>query len=190
MTTPTPPPAAPPPRRRRLSPKLLWLGTLTPLLFGFDFASKQAVVEAVGPREVVPLLGSWLSVVHAENTAAAFSAPIPMPLLVVGGFLALGMLIRLVWRMPDRARLPAAAVALLFAGGLGNQLDRVLDGSVTDFLRISAEGTALAPWLVERIGTATWPIFNLADVWLLVGVAALVLMPRAWVERPANPAPG
>ena len=65
----------PPPSRRRLPPKLLWIGTLTPLLFGFDFASKRAVVQTVGPHEIVPLFGSWLGVVHAENPAAMFSAP-------------------------------------------------------------------------------------------------------------------
>lgn len=179
-----------PPLRRRLPPKLLWLGALTPLLFGFDFASKRAVVETVGPREVVPLIGDWLGVVHAENPAAMFSMPVPMPVLVVAGFLALAVLVRVVWRMPDEARLPAALVAMLFAGGLGNQVDRLVDGSVTDFLRISAEGTALAPWLVERFGTATWPIFNLADVWLLVGIVGLLALPRAWVERAPRPEGG
>jgi signal peptidase II len=168
--------------RRRLSPKLLWLGLLTPTLFGFDWASKKAIVETVGPREVVPVLGSWLSLVHAENPGAGFSLPIPMAVLILAGFVGLGLLVRMVVRMPDAARLPAVAVSMLLAGGLGNQLDRLGDGTVTDFMRVSAVDSALGPWLIEQVGTATWPIFNVADVLLLVGVGMLVVMPRRWME--------
>src|SRR5687768_2019964 len=109
----------------RPAPKLLWLLLLTPTLFGFDFASKRAVVESIGPREVVPVLDGWLGFVHAENPGALFSAPIPLPLIAIAGVVALVVLARMVKAMPDTARLPAVAVALLLAGGLGNQVDRI-----------------------------------------------------------------
>lgn len=170
---------------RRPTPKLLWIGLLTPVLFGFDVASKEAA-RPLGPADAVPVWEPWLSVVHAENPGAAFSTMVPMPLLLLAGVVGLGLLVQLVRRMPDDARLPAVAVALLLAGGLGNQLDRIGDGTVTDFIRVSAGDSALGPWLVERVGTATWPIFNLADVWLVVGMALLLLVPRSAMERPAG----
>lgn len=55
-----------------------------------------------------------------------------------------------------------AAYALIAGGALGNLIDRVRDGAVTDFVR----------W---RIHDHRWPIFNLADAALLVGVALLLL---------------
>jgi signal peptidase II len=183
-------PDDPTPKTRRIAPKLLWLGALTPLLFGFDFASKQAVVEAIGPREVVPVLDGLLSFVHAENPGAMGSTPIPMPLLIAVGFAILGYLGWMVWRMPDRARLPAVAVSLLLAGALGNQVDRLDGGTVTDFIRVSAEGTAWGPWIAARFGSATWPIFNLADIWLVVGIGMLLVMPARWMEKPKAPAAG
>jgi signal peptidase II len=54
------------------------------------------------------------------------------------------------------------AYALLAGGALGNLVDRVRDGAVTDFVR----------W---RIHEHRWPIFNVADAALLIGVAVLLV---------------
>jgi signal peptidase II len=54
------------------------------------------------------------------------------------------------------------AYALLAGGALGNLVDRLRDGAVTDFVR----------W---RIHDHRWPIFNLADAALLIGVALLLV---------------
>lgn len=169
----------------RLAPKLVWIGLLTPALFGFDFATKEAA-HALGPADVVPVWEPWLSFVHAENPGAAFSTMVPLPLLVVAGLVGLGLILQLVRRMPDRAHLPAVSAALLLGGGLGNQIDRIGDGTVTDFIRVSAGETPLGLWLVDHAGAATWPIFNLADVYLVVGLGMLFVLPRAALERLAG----
>src|SRR4029077_3617868 len=54
-----------------------------------------------------------------------------------------------------------AGYALIAGGALGNLIDRVRDGAVTDFVR----------W---RIHDHLWPIFNVADAALLIGVAVLL----------------
>ena len=54
------------------------------------------------------------------------------------------------------------AYALIAGGALGNLVDRVRDGAVTDFVR----------W---RFHEHRWPIFNVADAALLIGVAVLLL---------------
>jgi signal peptidase II len=51
---------------------------------------------------------------------------------------------------------------LIAGGALGNLIDRVRDGAVTDFVR----------W---RIHDHRWPIFNLADAALVAGVALILL---------------
>ena len=65
-------------------------------------------------------------------------------------------------RAPPEQRGRRAAYALIAGGALGNLIDRVRDGAVTDFVR----------W---RIHDHRWPIFNVADALLLVGVALLLL---------------
>lgn len=65
------------------------------------------------------------------------------------------------------------AYALVAGGALGNLVDRLHDGAVTDFVR----------W---RIHDHRWPIFNLADAALLLGVALLLL--AGLRKRPPVPA--
>ena len=72
-------------------------------------------------------------------------------------------------RSPAGARWRRVGLALIAGGALGNLIDRLRDGAVTDFVR----------W---RVHDHRWPIFNLADAALAVGVA-VVLLARA--RRPA-----
>jgi signal peptidase II len=51
---------------------------------------------------------------------------------------------------------------MVAGGALGNLVDRLHDGAVTDFVR----------W---RINDHRWPIFNVADAALLIGVAILLI---------------
>ena len=61
-----------------------------------------------------------------------------------------------------QTRLVAAALGLLIGGALGNVLDRLRHGAVTDFLDF-------------HLGAYHWPAFNLADVAIVSGVALLLL---------------
>lgn len=65
-------------------------------------------------------------------------------------------------RTDPEERWKRAAFALVAGGALGNLIDRLRDGGVTDFVR----------W---RIHDHRWPIFNVADAALLIGVAILLI---------------
>ncbi|HWO26228.1 MAG TPA: signal peptidase II [Kofleriaceae bacterium] len=99
----------------------------------------------------------------AFNTGAAFSsfrgAQLLLGLLACGALIALGFM---AWRARPEQRLRRIALAIIAGGALGNLIDRVRDSAVTDFIR----------W---RVGEARWPIFNIADAALLVGVVLLFL---------------
>jgi len=60
------------------------------------------------------------------------------------------------------------ALAVIAGGAIGNLIDRIRDGAVTDFVR----------W---KAGSHAWPIFNVADVALVVGVILLVV--DGWLAR-------
>jgi signal peptidase II len=72
-------------------------------------------------------------------------------------------------RTDPAERVKRAAYALVAGGALGNLVDRLRDGAVTDFVR----------W---RIHEHRWPIFNIADAALLVGVVVL-LIDGLWARR-------
>jgi lipoprotein signal peptidase len=116
-----------------------------------------------------PVIDGYWEWELAMNTGAAFSRFLGSPLLL--GAIACGALILLgvmAWRARPEQRLRRIALAMIAGGALGNLIDRFRDGAVTDFVR----------W---RVGETRWPIFNVADAALLVGVALLLI--EGLVER-------
>jgi signal peptidase II len=99
----------------------------------------------------------------AANDGIAFSSfrgkRIVLSLLAVAALVMIGVMAA---RSKPEERVKRWALALIFGGALGNLFDRLRDGAVTDFVR----------W---RFEDHRWPIFNVADVALVIGVALLAL---------------
>lgn len=141
-----------------------------------DWVTKiLAEAHLVGaPIHVVP---GWASFRLAYNRGVAFSAleGVPHWVLGVGAIVLLGFV---VWGLRSIATkaLGTTALALVVAGGLNNAVDRLLDGQVTDMISV---------W--------KWPVFNIADCAITVGVALLFFATKkekseaaAVVEPPAT----
>jgi signal peptidase II len=123
------------------------------VLFGIDQITKiVARMLFSPPKEVLPFFTLHMS----KNTGIAFSLPFP-PILLI--FLIAGLLIFLGWMLVKKElmRLESVAFLFIFSGAVGNFVDRILFGSVTDFLRF---------W--------DFPIFNFADIWITAGVILFV----------------
>ena len=125
-----------------------------------------------------PMIAGYWDWELAMNPGAAFStlvggtgAQILLSVVAMAALVALG--IAAARTRPDE-RLRRVALALIAGGALGNLIDRVRDGAVTDFVR----------W---RIHDHRWPIFNVADAALLVGVVLLLAATR---KTSPSPAPG
>lgn len=147
---------------RRLATALPWWGLALAVL-AVDFASKQAVRLHWPLGTVIPVT-DFFNLVSARNPGAAFSM-----LADAGGwqryfFLGLALLVSavLMWMLlsPLRRR-EALAYSLILGGALGNAIDRLLFGEVTDFLDFHVSGMH-------------WPAFNGADVAITVGAACLI----------------
>jgi len=134
-----------------------------------DRVSKLYIRASFAPWDVVVVIPRVFNIVHAENPGAAFSMlaeapPILRAVLLVGvstGVMAIvGVML---WRLPRNAGgLMATSLALVFGGAFGNLWDRVMRGSVTDFLQVF-------------IGSYEFPAFNVADSAITVGAALLLL---------------
>ncbi len=123
-----------------------------------------------------PVISGYWDWELAMNPGAAFStlvggtgAQILLSLIALGALVGLG--IAAARTRPDE-RLKRIAFAMIAGGALGNLIDRVRDGAVTDFVR----------W---RFHDHRWPIFNVADVALLVGVVLLLVAGRKISPSPA-----
>lgn len=117
----------------------------------------------------IPVIPHILRITHWTNEGAAFSlfADSTSPNTVRWGltafslFAALVVLVVLV-RMGDRITLTTIALALVFAGALGNVHDRIVYGSVVDFIEVHIFGYH-------------WPDFNVADSSIVTGACLLML---------------
>jgi signal peptidase II len=79
-------------------------------------------------------------------------------LIGVKSLIVIGLFI---WLWRSSCRLTTLGLGLVIGGALGNMLDRLLYGAVADFFHF-------------HIGSFSWYVFNLADVWIVAGVMVLL----------------
>ena len=134
----------------------------TALLVAADQLSKLWAVAALRGQPPIPLWPGVFELEYRENTGVAFSLFSSMQGIVVLLPAAL-MLLLCVYQAREKALSAPARLAIsgLIGGGLGNLVDRILFGGVTDYIRLS---------LIR------FPIFNFADICITVSVAALMLL--------------
>jgi signal peptidase II len=145
---------------------LAWL-TVSAIVIALDQLTKHialAELQPYAPHAVIPGLLNWTL---AFNTGAAFSF-----LHDAGGwqrwlFSALAItvsLVLIVWlrRLPRGDWRTALPLSLVIGGALGNLIDRVRFGHVTDFIEV-------------YYGQWSWPAFNIADSAICVGAVLLIV---------------
>jgi len=155
---------------------MAWL--LVPFVVGLiaDQATKQWARGLQVVIDEVWVVPGWLSFVHAQNTGAAFSTLPGFRWLFLGfTCLAVVVLMHLALAQPRSARAVPAVLGLILSGAVGNAMDRVRLGHVTDFIKVTVGHDGLAEAMVSLVGTRVWPIFNVADIALVVGVGLFSL---------------
>ena len=163
-----------------LSPKFVLFFTILVAFVALDQITKYLVVQHIEyRREEIKLVDGFLSFVHAQNQGAAFGmmsgSPLRKWLFPTFTVFAVVLLTQMVWQLPRNDRYQATAVALIMSGAIGNFIDRVHKGSVTDFIRVYTDSPGAKRWLIERFGTNEWPSFNVADTAICVGIGLFVL---------------
>jgi signal peptidase II len=139
----------------------------------------RAVLKPKYPDVITVISGFW-DMRYSENPGSAFGLFRGIPgaryLLFIVGIAALFVVWNYLKKAPPDARRLAAELGLLAGGALGNIIDRVAVGRVTDFV-------------VWRVGVHEWPTFNVADAALVVGVIGLLFDLRERDEEPEEKPP-
>ena len=158
-----------------MSRKYVIFLVVTLALVALDQWTKHLVMTHITYRtEEIQLISGFLSLVHAQNKGAAggFLGGFEHRMIVFGVFtiVALGVLGHMLWELPANDRFQSTALAMITSGAVGNAIDRVDKQSVTDFVRVYTEHPTLKPWLIDMVGMAEWPSFNVADAAIVVGL--------------------
>ncbi len=140
-------------------------GVLCALVVAADQVAKAAIEAQLVPGEEVDVLGPLgLTLSHNRGVAFGFAGGAGTPLILFT-LVALGALVYLFARNPARPGM-WVATGLLTGGAVGNLVDRVRAGAVTDFVDLPS-----------------WPPFNLADMAITAGVLLLVFLYLRDAER-------
>lgn len=140
-------------------------GALCAVVVAADQAAKAAIEASLVTGEEVDVLGPLgLTLAHNRGVAFGLAGGGGVP-LVLFALAALAVIAYLFARDPARPGVWIAA-GLLGGGAIGNLVDRIDSGSVTDYVDLSP-----------------WPPFNLADVAITAGVLLLVALYWRDLER-------
>lgn len=139
---------------------LIWLTLVIILL---DMVSKYIVSRLLIVNESVMIIKNFFNITYVRNTGAAFSifSGSTFLVMIVSFIIIIGIIIYISKNKPSN-KMEKVAYSLILGGAIGNFIDRIIYGYVRDFIEIDIFG-----W--------DYPIFNLADVFVVVGVILLVI---------------
>ena len=151
---------------------------LAALVAILDQASKWWVVKTLSPGQEQEVIPGFFNLVHVHNFGAAFSflnrggIGWQRYFFIAVSILAVCLILYLIKTARGGNKLLFIGYGLIMGGALGNLVDRVRVGHVTDFLDV-------------YVGKYHWPSFNVADSGISVGACCLILSLLFW-NKSAN----
>jgi len=147
-----------------MTPKLKAFLVAFGIALPLDVASKLWVASSLGYAERI-----FFYITHVRNPGAAFgmftdiASDIRIPVFIGVALIAVGIIVSFYRNLAPGDRFTALTLGLILGGAIGNLLDRIFRAEVVDFLHF-------------RLWSGySWPDFNFADSFIVVGVALLLL---------------
>ncbi|MFO7660707.1 MAG: signal peptidase II [Candidatus Cloacimonadaceae bacterium] len=145
--------------------RYLWLAAVIILL---DQLVKIVVKLNLPLYESKQILGELVMLTHVQNTGAAFSISLGSPefnriFFIIMTVLAVVFVLYMIYR--SNTKLQRIALSMVVGGAIGNVIDRILFGYVTDFVDVDFPNI-----IMQR-----WPVFNVADSSIVIAMGLLIL---------------
>ena len=140
---------------------------LSSLIVVLDLVTKAWVSQALLPYATKTVVPGFVNLTHVQNRGVAFGllnslGDMGPPILIAAGGLALVVVAVYFRQTATEELLLLWSLALILGGAVGNLIDRVVHGSVTDFIDV-------------YVGTYHWHTFNVADSAISVGICLMLL---------------
>ncbi|NUU77947.1 signal peptidase II [Paenibacillus xylanilyticus] len=134
------------------------------IVFLVDQGTKYLIATRMELREEIPVIGNFFVITSHRNTGAAFGILQDQRWFFI--VVTVIVVIALIWYLQKVKDTPhkllPVALSLVLGGAIGNFLDRALTGEVVDFVQLN-------------FGSYTFPIFNIADSAICIGVALIIV---------------
>ncbi len=129
------------------------------LVIGLDRWTKQLATEKLFDSGVrsIPLLGEYIRLTYVENRGAAFGVlQEQTSFFILVGLVVISVIVASYRYIPEPSWFLNICLGLQMGGAIGNLIDRIQVGYVVDFVDLTF-----------------WPVFNVADSAICIGVAGL-----------------
>lgn len=145
--------------------------------FLVDQGTKYLIASRMDIGEQISVIGNFFLITSHRNRGAAFGILEDQRwfFIVITTIVVIAIIWYLKKVMKTKNKLLPVALSLVLGGAVGNFVDRVIAGEVVDFLQFN-------------FGSYEFPIFNVADSCIVIGVALIILDSLFDMKRnPANP---
>jgi len=134
------------------------------ILFIIDQISKILVIKYIDINNSIELIKNFFYLTYTHNEGAAFSILTGQRIfLILIAITILVILFNYIRKNKIKNKVETVAFSLIIGGSLGNLIDRIVRGYVVDFLDFKILGY-------------NYPIFNIADTFIVVGVFLLLIL--------------
>ena len=131
--------------------------------FLIDLICKIIVSNLLDVNEVIVVIRNFFNITYVRNTGAAWSIFAGETLgLIVISLIIIALIIYYVSKNKFKSKLELFGYSLILGGAIGNLYDRIVYGYVIDFLDFNIFGY-------------DYPIFNLADSFIFIGVILVII---------------
>lgn len=128
-----------------------------------DMISKIIVVNNIAFNESFNIVNNFMYVTYVKNTGVAWSIfSNRQVMIIIISLLIIGGIVWYIYKNRPKSNIEKISYGLILGGAVGNFLDRIIHGYVIDFIDV-------------RIFEYNYPIFNLADTFIVIGVILLII---------------
>ncbi|HPG41193.1 MAG TPA: signal peptidase II [bacterium] len=150
--------------------KIIWFSIFVIGAAALDIISKFLVLANLEPGVPVNVLGNYLKLHLVFNDGIVFGISVgatPAWLIIIGKLVIISFVVWVFTKIPlyfqDKGQnLARIAFLFIFSGFIGNTFDRFYHGAVVDFIDMG-------------IGNLRWYIYNIADVYIVIGAGLLII---------------
>lgn len=140
------------------------------ITLALDLVTKIIVQANFRLGESIPIIGQTVKLTYIHNPRGAFGMEIGSNLFhILISFVVIAAVLYALFKEAGRARVVDYSLAGIIAGAIGNLVDRIRMGEVVDFIDVNIPDIDFLGIEMQR-----WPVFNIADAAVTVGVIALL----------------